>query len=155
MFAQFAITSFSLEVIYDPVGKYYGSLLYGAIGLTLLFSGQAFYNFVSLTLVAVSAASFFSRLLYCHYSGKKILFRFSSTPLTISRRASTSEGGIVGWSYEAPVPVVHNLRKMPDSIKTPIPNVLQTSQWVYSPAGIPTAILTGWLAAQAAMKSKS
>jgi len=70
MYAQFAISSFSLEVIYDPVGKYYGSLLYGAIGLTLLFSGQAFYNFVTLTLVAVSAASFFSRLSYCLYSGK-------------------------------------------------------------------------------------
>ena len=86
---------------------------------------------------------------------EKILFCFSSTPLTILRRASTSEGGIVGWSYETPVPVVHNLRKMPDSIKTPIPNVLQTGQWVYSPAGIPTAILTGWLAAQSIMKSKS
>jgi phosphatidylglycerophosphate synthase len=70
MYAQFAITSFSLGVIYDPVGKYYGSLLYGAIGLTLLFSGQAFYNFVTLTLVAVSAASFFSRLSYCLYSVK-------------------------------------------------------------------------------------
>jgi all-trans-retinol 13,14-reductase len=86
---------------------------------------------------------------------EKILFRFSSTPLTISKRAGTSEGGIVGWSYETPVPVVNNLRKMPDSIKTPIPNVLQAGQWVYSPAGIPTAILTGWLAAQAVMKSKS
>jgi phosphatidylglycerophosphate synthase len=70
MYAQFAITSFSLEVIYDPVGKYYGSMLYGAIGLMLLFSGQAFYNFVTLTLVAVSAASFFSRLSYCLYLGK-------------------------------------------------------------------------------------
>jgi phosphatidylglycerophosphate synthase len=70
MYAQFAITSYSLEVIYDPVGKYYGNLLYGAIGLTLLFSGPAFYNFVALTLVAISAASFFSRLLYCLYSRK-------------------------------------------------------------------------------------
>jgi uncharacterized protein with NAD-binding domain and iron-sulfur cluster len=52
------------------------------------------------------------------------------------------------------VPVVHNLRKMPDSVKTPIPNVLQAGQWVYSPAGIPTAILTGWLAAQHIIKSK-
>ena len=71
MYAQFAMTSFSLEVIYDPVGKYYGSLLYGAIGLTLLFSGQAFYNFVTLTLVAVSAASFFSRLSYLFIFRKK------------------------------------------------------------------------------------
>jgi len=71
MYAQFAITSYSLEVIYDPVGKYYGSLLYCAIGLTLLFSGQAFYNFVTLTLVAVSAASFFSRLSYLLIFRKK------------------------------------------------------------------------------------
>ena len=71
MYAQFAMTSFSLEVIYDPVGKYYGSLLYGAIGLTLLFSGQAFYNFVTLTLVAVSAASFFSPLSYLLIFRKK------------------------------------------------------------------------------------
>ena len=70
-YAQFAITSFSLEIIYDPVGKYYGSLLYGTIGLMLLFSGQAFYNFITLTLVAVSAASFFSRVAYCLYSKKK------------------------------------------------------------------------------------
>ena len=71
MYAQFAITSFSLKIIYDPVGKYYGSLLYGTIGLMLLFSGQAFYNFITLTLVAVSAASFFSRVAYCLYSKKE------------------------------------------------------------------------------------
>ncbi len=85
---------------------------------------------------------------------KKILFRLSSSPLTISDVVGSSEGGIVGWSYEAPVPVINNLRKMPDSIKTPIPDVLQAGQWVYSPAGIPTAILTGWLAAQAILKKK-
>ena len=70
MYAQFVITSFSLEVIYDPIGKYYGSLLYGAIGLTLLFSGEAFYDFVTLTIVAITAASFFSRLSYWLCSGK-------------------------------------------------------------------------------------
>ncbi|MBN1357886.1 NAD(P)/FAD-dependent oxidoreductase [Candidatus Bathyarchaeota archaeon] len=84
---------------------------------------------------------------------EKILFRFSSTPLTISKMAGTSEGGIVGWSYETSVPVVNNLRKMPDSIKTPIPDALQTGQWVYSPAGIPTAVLTGWLAARSIMEN--
>ena len=85
---------------------------------------------------------------------EKTLFRFSSTPLTIFRKAGSSEGGIVGWSYETPVPVVNNLRKMPASIKTPIPNVLQAGQWAYSPAGIPTSILTGWLAAQNIAKTK-
>ena len=49
-FVQFMITSFLYKEIYDPIGKYYGSLLYGAIGLTLLFSGKflarALYSFV-------------------------------------------------------------------------------------------------------------
>ncbi len=84
----------------------------------------------------------------------KTLFHFSSTPLTIIKNTGSSEGGIVGWSYETSAPVVNNLRKMPSSIKTPIPNVLQTGQWAYSPAGIPTSILTGWLAAQKIVKTK-
>jgi len=70
MYAQFVITSLILKITYDPIGKYYGSLLYGAIGLTLLFSGQAFYDFVTSTIVAVTAVSFFSRLSYGLHSGK-------------------------------------------------------------------------------------
>ena len=37
MFAQFMVTSTVLKIMFDPIGKYYGSLLYGAIGLTILF----------------------------------------------------------------------------------------------------------------------
>jgi len=85
---------------------------------------------------------------------EKILFIRSITPLTIEKIAGTSEGAIVGWSYETKVPVVNNLRKMPASVKTPIPNVSKIGQWAYSPAGIPTAIITGWLAAQAIIKNK-
>ena len=70
MYAQFILTSFCLKITYDPVGKYYGSLLYGAIGLTLLFSGQALYDFVTLAIVATTALSFFSRLFYWLFSGK-------------------------------------------------------------------------------------
>ena len=84
----------------------------------------------------------------------KVLFRFSSTPLSISNEAGTSEGAITGWSYEMPVPVVSNLKDIADSVRTPIPKVLQAGQWAYSPAGIPTAILTGWYAAQHIMKNK-
>jgi all-trans-retinol 13,14-reductase len=84
----------------------------------------------------------------------KVLCRFSSTPISISNKAGTSEGAITGWSYEMPVPVVNNLKSIPDSVKTPIPKVLQAGQWAYSPAGIPTAILTGWYAAQHIMKNK-
>jgi len=84
----------------------------------------------------------------------KVLFQISSTPLSIESRAGTSEGAVVGWSYLSDVPVVHELRKMPSSVRTSIPNVYQAGQWAYSPAGIPTAILTGWHAAQNVMKTK-
>ena len=85
---------------------------------------------------------------------EKILFQFSSTPLDISRIVGSSEGGITGWSFETPVPVVNDLRKMVNSVKTPIPKVLKAGQWAYSPSGIPIAILTGWHAAQSILKNK-
>ena len=81
------------------------------------------------------------------------LFRFSYTPLSIENHNGSSEGAITGWSYEESVPVVNNLIKIPKSVKTPIPNVLQAGQWVYSPAGIPTAILSGKYAAEALIKN--
>lgn len=85
---------------------------------------------------------------------KNIIFKYSFTPLNYASMAGTSEGGITGWSFESKVPVVNNLTKFKKAIITPIPNVLQTGQWVYSPAGIPTAIITGWLAAQEIIKKK-
>ncbi|MFX1579535.1 MAG: phytoene desaturase family protein [Promethearchaeota archaeon] len=84
----------------------------------------------------------------------KVIFQTSSTPLSIAKAVGTSEGAIVGWSYLSPVPVVHELRKISSSVKTPIPNVYQAGQWAYSPAGIPTAIITGWNASKNAMKTK-
>jgi phytoene dehydrogenase-like protein len=87
---------------------------------------------------------------------EKILFRFSSTPISISKIAGSSEGAITGWSFEEQVPVVNNLLKIFKSVVTPIPNILQGGQWAYSPSGIPIAILTGFLSAKKVMKdSKS
>lgn len=76
-----------------------------------------------------------------------IELRFSASPLSIEKKFGNSEGGITGWTFELPSPVVNMLQKIPDSVKTPLPDVLQCGQWAYSPAGIPTAILTGWYAA--------
>ena len=81
----------------------------------------------------------------------KILFRFSFTPISISKRVGSSEGAITGWTFENPVPVVQNILKISKSVKNPIPNVLQAGQWVYSPSGIPIAILTGLAAAKKLM----
>lgn len=64
-FVQFMLTSlYSKWAIYDPVGKYYGSLMYGGIGLTLLFPEQLVYSIVTIGIVVSTIASLFSRLAY-------------------------------------------------------------------------------------------
>ncbi len=60
-----------------------------------------------------------------------ILFKFSSTPLTINRVSGSSEGAITGWSFETEIPVVNKLKDIPKSVLTPIPGVLQAGQWAY------------------------
>jgi CDP-diacylglycerol--glycerol-3-phosphate 3-phosphatidyltransferase/cardiolipin synthase len=64
VYIQFMITSRTAKITYDPLGKYYGSLLYGAIGLTLLFSGRLFFDVVTVSIVGVTAASLVSRIAY-------------------------------------------------------------------------------------------
>lgn len=81
-----------------------------------------------------------------------ILFKFSSTPLTINKISGSSEGAIVGWTFEMPVPVVNKLQDIPKSVLTVIPNIYQAGQWSYSPAGVPIAMLTGWYATQKIIK---
>jgi hypothetical protein len=81
-----------------------------------------------------------------------ILFKFSSTPLTIQKLVGSSEGAITGWSFESAPPVVNTLTDIPKSVLTPIPNIYQAGQWAYSPAGVPIAMLTGWYAAQEIIK---
>jgi phytoene dehydrogenase-like protein len=88
------------------------------------------------------------------YQGFKedILDQFSSTPLTINRFSGSSEGAIVGWSFESEVPVINKLQDIPKSVLTPIPDVYQAGQWSYVPAGVPIAMLTGWYAYQKIIK---
>jgi phosphatidylglycerophosphate synthase len=64
MFAQFKVTGLLTKVIYDPIGRYYGSLLYGAIGLTLLFTSNLAQSIIIISLVGVSITSLVSRLIY-------------------------------------------------------------------------------------------
>lgn len=103
--------------------------------------------------VEKSLCSLFSQTVYKDLD-KDILFKFSSSPLTISKLAGSSEGAITGWSFEQVPPVVHTLSDIPKSVETPIPNVLQAGQWAYVPAGVPIAMLTGWYAAQKILKMK-
>jgi phosphatidylglycerophosphate synthase len=61
VFAGFVLTGRSSSKVYDPVGKYYGSLLFGAIGLRFICSGQLFCGVVTAGVVAFSAVSILSR----------------------------------------------------------------------------------------------
>lgn len=81
-----------------------------------------------------------------------ILFHFSASPLTIQNVVGSSGGAIVGWSFETASPVFNELKDMPKSAQTPIPNVYQAGQWAYAPAGVPIAMLTGWHASQEILK---
>ncbi|PLW94315.1 MAG: NAD(P)/FAD-dependent oxidoreductase [Marinilabiliales bacterium] len=79
--------------------------------------------------------------------GSHIYKQFAFTPISIKNRVGSSEGAIVGWSFEDPLPVIHKIHKSNKSVLTAIPNIFQAGQWAYSPAGVPMSILTGKLAA--------
>ena len=65
IFLQFIILNIYVKkTIYDPIGKYYGSLLFGGIGLTLLFPDQLVYNIVTFGIITSTLASIISRLTY-------------------------------------------------------------------------------------------
>ncbi len=83
----------------------------------------------------------------------KVINHFVSTPLTLERLTGNTDGAITGWSFtNSSLPVVHSLPKVAQSVCTPIPNVYQAGQWVYSPSGLPISILTGKLAADRVIK---
>lgn len=80
--------------------------------------------------------------------------RFSFSPIDIKKRILSSDGAIVGWSFEGKIPVIHKIQRSDKSVCTPLPNIFQAGQWAYSPAGVPMAILTGKLASDRVIKSK-
>ncbi|GAB4370313.1 MAG: hypothetical protein Kow009_06820 [Spirochaetales bacterium] len=85
---------------------------------------------------------------------EKILFKFSATPLTIEKRVLTSGGSIVGWSFDDRIPVPNHIFHLNRAVDTPFKNILVAGKWVYTPAGIPTAIMTGRIAAQKVLRKK-
>lgn len=77
----------------------------------------------------------------------KLIDSFSFTPLSIQNRVSSSEGAIVGWSFQESIPVPNRITDAQKSVVTSIPTIFKAGQWTYSPAGVPMSILTGKLAA--------
>ena len=64
VFVEFLLTSLFLTKPYDPVGKYFGSLLYGMIGFRFILSGQFFYDAVTVGVAAFAVASIVSRAVF-------------------------------------------------------------------------------------------
>jgi phytoene dehydrogenase-like protein len=76
---------------------------------------------------------------------EKIIFKFTSTPLTLERMYGSSEGSIVSWSFENRIPVSSGIFSMKSDVKTQINNIYKAGKWAYAPAGVPTAVITGKL----------
>jgi len=82
-----------------------------------------------------------------------VLDQFSATPLSIARITGNTDGAITGWAFTNPtIPVENRLPKIFNSVRTPIPGILQAGQWSFSPSGLPTSILTGKIAADEVSK---
>jgi phytoene dehydrogenase-like protein len=82
-----------------------------------------------------------------------IIKQFSFTPINMQSRIASTDGAIVGWSFEDQVPVINKIQRAAKAVQTPIPNIYQAGQWAYSPAGVPMSILTGKLAADKIVKA--
>lgn len=86
---------------------------------------------------------------------KSILLKNISTPLTIEQFTSNLDGAITGWSYASEnMPSITDFTYITKSVYTPLKHIYQCGQWTFSPAGMPTSVLTGKVAAFKIIKGK-
>jgi phytoene dehydrogenase-like protein len=84
----------------------------------------------------------------------KVMDTFGSSPLTIESRTSNLDGAITGWAFTNPtIPAESKLIKVAKSVDTILPDIYQSGQWSYSPAGLPVSIMTGKLASDRVLKN--
>lgn len=84
---------------------------------------------------------------------RHILKTIITTPLTIAKMTNVTEGSVTGWSFaNHPFPAEYRFIKVSQSVLTPVETIKQAGQWTFNPAGVPVAILTGKLAADAVFK---
>ena len=84
----------------------------------------------------------------------KIIDAFGSSPLTIESRTSNLDGAITGWAFtNKSIPAESRLIKVAKSVETVLPDIYQSGQWSYSPAGLPVSIMTGKLASDRVLKN--
>ena len=86
---------------------------------------------------------------------ENIIFSFSASPRSLFKQVNSSEGAIVGWSFEQKVPISAGMLNMKKAVITPIPDLYRAGQWTASPAGLPTCIMTARMAADLVHKEIS
>lgn len=100
-------------------------------------------------LAAASLLALLDARLFPGIAGK-VRDAFCSTPLTIESLSGNAEGAITGWAFaQGDLPSEKRFPKIKQAVMTPIPDVYQAGQWTFSPSGLPIAILTAKLAADA------
>jgi len=108
---------------------------------------EEFKKFCEEKIVAVLSSSIFPTL------KENMIEVQCSTPLTLERMTSNSEGAITGWAFTGgELPTENRFKQIANSVNTPIPNIYQAGQWSFSPSGLPVSILTGKLAVDAILK---
>ncbi len=82
--------------------------------------------------------------------------QFSYTPLSLERITGNTHGAITGWAFtNSEIPAVSRFTRVATAVRTPLPNIHQAGQWTYSPSGLPISIMTGKLAADAALRGQT
>ncbi|MGB9938175.1 MAG: CDP-alcohol phosphatidyltransferase family protein [Methanobacterium sp.] len=71
MFLQFVLTSNIKMPVYDPVGKYFGTCLYGVVIITLLFQNNQLYYIILVSVVVFAFISILSRYLFLFIQWRK------------------------------------------------------------------------------------
>ena len=91
---------------------------------------------------------------YLPMTKKNVLKALTFTPLTIHARTNNFQGSATGWSFaNKDFPVEYQFMRVSQSVKTPMAHITQAGQWTFNPAGVPVAILTAKLAADAVEKA--
>jgi CDP-diacylglycerol--glycerol-3-phosphate 3-phosphatidyltransferase/cardiolipin synthase len=62
MFAQFLLSSTRRRPVYDPVGRYYGGLLFGVLAVALAIPDEGVWRVLTLAVAGATFASWLSRL---------------------------------------------------------------------------------------------
>ena len=80
-FGQFIVSSLYSKKLYDPIGKYIGSVLYIAIGLTLLSPTLIIFTVVEVGFPAFAIISFLTRMASFTANYRRTLLIQSHTPV--------------------------------------------------------------------------